>query len=244
MDNRTKELYKDYFKDATYGNERYDWIMKRFFANTENKVILDIGCGTGTLLVRLKENNNQVYGIDVSETGVKKVKEKGIVCDLLDLNVNTLPFSDNYFNVVICLETMEHLENPYHCLREIRRVLKPQGIFLISIPNPRILHPYFYPAIFTAKNFKQLLGLTSFKVERVVGWGQAVMFKKILNLLKEGWLYTIIYFIGRKLNLLMRNHLGTPLSFAHCFNFECINDKGGAAYPDIEKELSLGTKPQ
>lgn len=244
MDNRNKELYKDYFKDAAYGKERYDWIMSRLFTHIENKIILDIGCGVGTLLLMLKEKNNKVYGIDVSETGIKQAKENGLECDLVDLNVETLPFADNYFDIVICLETIEHLENPYHCLREIRRALKPQGTLLVSIPNPKILHPYFYSAIFTINNFSQLLKLASFEIKQIAGWGQAVMFKRALKLTKKGWLYNIIYFIGRKLNLLMRNHLGTPLSFAHCFNFVCLNNKGSSPYPEIEKELSLGTKPQ
>lgn len=244
MDNITKELYRDYFKDAAYGKERYDWIVRKFLKDIKNKVILDIGCGVGTLLLMLKENNNSVYGIDVSETGIKQARENGLACDLVDLNIETLPFTESYFDIVICLETIEHLENPYHCLREIRRILKPEGMFLVSIPNPKILHPYFYPAIFTINNFSQLLKLASFEIKQIAGWGQAVMFKRALNLLGRGWLYNIIYFIGRKLNLLMRNHLGTPLSFAHCFNFECINNKGTSSYPEIEKELSLGTRPK
>jgi len=241
------ELYKNYYKDSEYGSERYEWIAETFFLDIKGKAILEVGCGTGSLLKILQQNNN-VYGVDISESGIQKAKKENIKCELININRDSLPFPDNSFDICICLETIEHLENPYHCLKEIRRVLKKKGRFLISIPNPKTMHPYFYPSIFTINNLKELLSLTSFSVIRIAGWGQVILFRKLLDLLKkkEDFLnkkiYNVIYYIGRKINMIMRKYFRTPLSYAHCFNFECINMKDDNC-PAIEEMLSKETRP-
>lgn len=237
------ELYENYYKDAEFTDERYRWIIENFFASTKDKTILEIGCGTGTLLNLLRKKN-KVYGVDASKTGIEKAKSKNIESYLLDVNTAILPFADDYFDITICLETIEHLENPYHCLKEIRRVLKKNGQLLISIPNPKMLHPYFYPSLFTTNNFKQLLAITSFRVKKNVGWGQTVFCQRLLNHFENRdnflnrRLHAVLYYFVRKANMLMRNHLGTPLSFAHCFNFECTNIKEDNKKPDIEKHFA------
>ncbi|MBC8492896.1 MAG: class I SAM-dependent methyltransferase, partial [Chloroflexi bacterium] len=119
-------------------------------------------------------SENAVHGLDASATGVESSQNKGLSVDLFDASTQSIPFKDNYFDVVICLETIEHLENPQHCLNEVRRVLKKEGLFLVSIPNPLLgssLHPYIYPGLFTRKYFQRFLVQNHFEIERIVGWG-------------------------------------------------------------------------
>ena len=117
----------------------------------------------------LKEKDNDVFGIDVSEEGVNACREKGIACEHVDISTEKFSFKDNTFDVVLCLETIEHVENPHHCIWEIKRILKKDGIFIISIPNAKNLHPYIYPGLFKYRNFTNFLDLNSFEILRVPG---------------------------------------------------------------------------
>lgn len=99
--------------------------------------LLDIGCGSGELL-KLAENKNikHLFGVD----GVKEALEscQGIqaVIKQVDLNNEKLPFPDDFFNGVTCLEVLEHLYAPQSIISEIYRVLQPGRWAVISVPNP------------------------------------------------------------------------------------------------------------
>jgi SAM-dependent methyltransferase len=101
----------------------------------------------------LVKESNEVFGVDVSETAVARCREKGIKALGLDVSSEALPFDDGFFDVVICLETLEHLMNPYFAVTEIRRVLKEKGRLICSVPNPLTGHPYLYPGLFEFKFF-------------------------------------------------------------------------------------------
>lgn len=111
--------------------KRYPVILKMI--GSHNKV-LDVGCGTGFLSLLMKNQDNDVYGIDISEVALRKAELKGIKVKREDVE-NTLPFDDNIFDIVICSEVIEHLFNPMYLLEEIRRVLKPDGYIVLSTPN-------------------------------------------------------------------------------------------------------------
>lgn len=100
--------------------------------------VLDVGCGTGLFMKQiLNEGCTQCYGVDghtdFAELAIKRGYRE--VKQINDLNVDTLPFEENTFDVVVCKDVFEHLLNPTHTLTEIRRVLKPGGIFLLHVPN-------------------------------------------------------------------------------------------------------------
>ena len=110
-------------------------------------------------------------------------------------------------------------------------MLKEDGLFIVSIPNPKILHPYIYPGFFNTKNFKEFLQLSSFEIIDIKGWGQASALSKMNRWLKNnnnalsGILCKLILFFSRKRNLLMRKYIGTPLPYSYCVNFICKNHK-------------------
>ncbi|MDP2593366.1 MAG: class I SAM-dependent methyltransferase [bacterium] len=54
----------------------------------------------------------------------------------VDLNFDKLPYNENTFDLVTAFQVVEHLENPFLIAREVKRVLKPGGIFAFSVPNP------------------------------------------------------------------------------------------------------------
>lgn len=105
--------------------------------------ILDIGCYIGTDLFMLpKPNPHAKYcGVDISKDAIKNAKqlskkrgETNIEFEVVDAN-KPLPFSKNYFDVVLSLEMIEHLVDPLKFLKEINRVVKLGGHVVLTTPN-------------------------------------------------------------------------------------------------------------
>jgi len=99
--------------------------------------LLDVGCGNGEFAVALKEayQAREVYGIDIGEKAIVEARGRGIIMVNSDLDVGPLPFDDDTFGLVFAGEIMEHLQNPDNLLREIYRVLSPNGYCIITTPN-------------------------------------------------------------------------------------------------------------
>lgn len=94
---------------------------------------LDVGCGLGTTLIALRPRCSEVIGLDLHPAGKKA--HPGLDIREHDLNSGSLPFPDDRFDVVVCTEVLEHLFYPIRILQEIKRVLKPEGRAVISLPN-------------------------------------------------------------------------------------------------------------
>jgi len=96
--------------------------------------LLDAGCGTGGMLAAINRNFDECFGFDSSETAVRLCRSRG-VGGLSLASVCLMPFRDEEFDVVLCLDVL--------CLRgidiaralsEIRRVLKQGGIVILNLP--------------------------------------------------------------------------------------------------------------
>jgi SAM-dependent methyltransferase len=99
--------------------------------------ILDIGCGGGSYLYRLKQWGWETYGVEPSETGAKHAQSLG-----LTIHHGTLQdarFSDGFFDVVRLDNVLEHLRDPKATLKEVSRILKSDGLMYITVPNTRSL---------------------------------------------------------------------------------------------------------
>lgn len=96
--------------------------------------ILDIGCGPGVLLNKLQvELKCECFGLDISTVAIELLKGmniSGVVARLPEI-----PFKDSSFDTVIATEVLEHLENPSETLNQMKRVAKPGGLLICSVPN-------------------------------------------------------------------------------------------------------------
>lgn len=114
---------------------------------------LDIGCGQGNLVLQASQKFEEVYGLDSATERIRLAQEtskaKGearIYFQAADA-AKGIPFDDAYFDAVSCITTLEHIYNPVELLKEVRRVLKYRGDFLVIVPNTAYL-PRRFCALF------------------------------------------------------------------------------------------------
>ena len=96
---------------------------------------LDLGCGTGEMLklILQEDTHKELCGIDLSEKMLAVAKSKlPEQVKLILGDSESLPFSDNAFDVVYCNDSFHHYPAPQNVLREVYRVLKPGGTFLMG----------------------------------------------------------------------------------------------------------------
>jgi SAM-dependent methyltransferase len=96
---------------------------------------LDVGCGDGrTAGPWLVRTGRQYVGVDVSRPAVDAAVAGGLTAVHVD-GTDCLPFPDDHFDHVLCIEVLEHLFAPQETVKEIHRVLKPGGTFVVTVPN-------------------------------------------------------------------------------------------------------------
>ena len=108
----------------------HDTVLK-IIKNEKKGRILDIASGYGSISHSLSKMDFEVYAADIDPS---KFKPKDIKCVQVDAN-KELPWNNEYFDIIISVETLEHLENPWNFIRETHRILKPKGKLIITTPN-------------------------------------------------------------------------------------------------------------
>jgi SAM-dependent methyltransferase len=95
--------------------------------------ILDVGCGTGANLMMLSKFGD-AEGVDISEDALSFCRERGLQNVRLGA-AEKLPYEDETFDLVTALDVVEHLDDDVAGLREMRRVLRPDGHLLLFVPT-------------------------------------------------------------------------------------------------------------
>jgi ubiquinone/menaquinone biosynthesis C-methylase UbiE/predicted RNA-binding Zn-ribbon protein involved in translation (DUF1610 family) len=96
--------------------------------------ILEIGCATGLMTENLAKRG-QVYATDISMSYLKKVRTRVPGITLIRLDAHKLPFDDHFFDYVLMTDVLEHVLVPCRVLEEVHRVLRPEGKFILGVPN-------------------------------------------------------------------------------------------------------------
>lgn len=108
----------------------YDTV-ERILSTEPRGKLLDVPAGEGALAIRLRE-----LGFDVAccDLYPQIFKVEGLEIKGGDLDAE-LPYADESFDSIVCVEGLEHIENPSNAIREFARVVRPNGRLVISVPN-------------------------------------------------------------------------------------------------------------
>jgi SAM-dependent methyltransferase len=113
------------------GAERVE-LFRRYVGGPGRRV-LDLGCRDGAL-TRAYAEGNEVVGVDADREALAEAAKLGIETHWADLDA-PLPFPDESFDVVVAGELLEHLRDPRRLVADARRVLRPAGTLVGSVPN-------------------------------------------------------------------------------------------------------------
>ncbi len=132
---------EDYF-----GHSRRE-ILPLFPAHASR--VLEIGCGAGDTLAWLKHIGrcDWVGGVELFHDAAEIAKGKFDFVQEGNIEQIELPFEADFFDVILCLDVLEHLVDPWLVIRRLHLLLKPGGVLICSIPNVRH-HSVVLPLLF------------------------------------------------------------------------------------------------
>jgi len=142
MEESNFEEYDKFSKDFWYIFARNDLLAKLISKNVsisgkKNLRILDLGCGTGFNYPVLSRFG-KVYSVDIDKRALESCKRKGIP-RLLCGDAEKIPFSDNFFDIVVAIELLEHIPDDRKAVGEVKRVMKKGGLFIFTSPAHKFL---------------------------------------------------------------------------------------------------------
>lgn len=189
-DSELSEYYpKSYYSYQNFfvkSNKFKDFLRKLFFFNivTQDPIfekpgkMLDIGCGSGPFIYKMREKGWDVYGVEVNVDGaIAGQKIAGL--NIFPGSLIEAKFEDDSFDYIRSNHSFEHIYNPNETLAEIRRVLKPSGKLMIGVPNIDSLSANFFKQYwyylgapvhtynYSPKTLSLMLEKNGFTVERV-----------------------------------------------------------------------------
>lgn len=136
-DTRYKELADNYAEEVkNYGSYAHEVIFGmcyEFISPKEN--LLDIGIGTGLASEKFSKAGMQIYGLDISSEMLAASKSKSFTKKLIECDVvkEPLPFENDFFRHVICCGVLHFIGDLSQLFTEIKRVLKPEGVFSFTV---------------------------------------------------------------------------------------------------------------
>jgi ubiquinone/menaquinone biosynthesis C-methylase UbiE len=143
---------------------------------------LDIGCGEGWVSREIKKKGYHVIGLDIDEKMLKKANKFCHETILYDCQ-KRLPYPENYFDLIVCLDVLEHLKYPERTLSEIYRVLKSQGACIIRIPNGKMDFLFAlegHVRFITMKRILKWFDKYGFKVVKFNSFGIVPFWRKVV----------------------------------------------------------------
>lgn len=196
----------------------------------KNKIVLDVasGSGYGTDFL-LKNGAKKVIGLDISNEAINYAKNVYKKQDLsfIQGEATNLPFHDEWFDIIVSFETIEHLRDYRRFLTECCRVLKKSGLFICSTPNKRVSSPYtkkpsnpFHVKEFYIDEFYNLLD-RYFVENRLYGQENINLIKK--RIFRLGGMVLSVIPMGNAIKSMIKKFVASNKNF--CQTCELKNEK-------------------
>ena len=141
MDAKTRSKASFDRQAGTYDESDYSRYPRECYPHVLNAIgsvpfgrVLDLGCGTGAILEQIGKRSGaaELFGLDLSEKMIAQAARRlGERASLSVGDAEALPYEDERFDLVCCVESFHHYPDCAKALSEVRRVLKPGGVFLL-----------------------------------------------------------------------------------------------------------------
>jgi len=146
------DWYDEEFQPAPLDGEAWQ-VVKPLIGEGPGR-LLDLGCGTGAYGRALTELGWDVTGVDISEDMLRRARERSLT--VFQANAANLPFDDAFFDASVSIFTHSDFDDFPGALREVARVVRPDGRFVYVGVHPCFVgpHSYFVQAIGTPKLYE------------------------------------------------------------------------------------------
>ncbi len=170
---------------------RRDIIFRLIEKADKNSKILEVGCSGGPLLKYLIDKGfNNVYGIDISKKAIVYCKKRRLN-NVFAIDGTKTKFKDNYFDIIISSDLLEHIKNDYKALSEWNRILKQGGKLIIFVPAFSFLWSKHDEANYHHKRYSKLeliklIKNANFQIEKSSYWNFILFFlSSILKIIQR-----------------------------------------------------------
>jgi SAM-dependent methyltransferase len=133
-----RAYYEAFWADAPADPEPWAWARRRALLLGEARPgerVLDLGCGTGRFVAALRDAGCDAVGVEIAEAALERARAVAPGADLrLLAGDGSIPLEHGSVDLVWCSEVLEHVADGAHLLQEARRVLRPGGRILVTVP--------------------------------------------------------------------------------------------------------------
>jgi SAM-dependent methyltransferase len=133
-----RAYYESFWADAPADPEPWAWERRRALLLSEARPgerVLDLGCGAGRFVAALRDAGADPVGVEIAEAALSRARAVAPGADLRQLEPDgSIPLEHGSVDLVWCSEVLEHVADGGHLLQEARRVLRPGGRILVTVP--------------------------------------------------------------------------------------------------------------
>jgi ubiquinone/menaquinone biosynthesis C-methylase UbiE len=199
-----QKMYDNYYGESSLQSKRHIAALQTYkhilkcCKDIQVEKILDVGAGEGSLLEQMSIHNfaQDLYGVEISESGCQTIREKNIpnLIDILKFDGYKIPYPDKYFDLAISIHVLEHVEHERQFLYELKRVAKN---VLIEIPLEHtfwvdkainVSGKYGHINFYTTDIFTNLLKTCGYHIEHFEVFAHSKEYEQFLSGNLKGYL--------------------------------------------------------
>ena len=176
-------------------------LIHNLVGDVQGKTILDLGCGNGSISYLLWYLGADVCSVDISKQalfGTKSLGKTGysgsrFTSMLCQGDATNLPFKDEAFDLVFCIETLEHIKDDQKAIKQIEKVAKSGGTVVLAVPYSSRADGAQNYRYYSFKTMKQRLFSGRFRLQCMFFWYFPLL--KLFEMLKARVLFTVLGYL-------------------------------------------------